>query len=213
MIDEIPARERASRLQAAGLEESAVHAFLRGWESVHVDSAGPNAILLPQASSHLGQVCREGRRLLERLPPKSKRNANEKIAGHTLVHLLADATWRFFRAYRRPIYDVLTAGRTRALRVEELAWAGADLLPGVLPTQAELARESLSLQMDKDGLEIHQGLFFGQLLSDREIGLHLCTARCAWRRGATQDICIFIFRAPSMRRTTIRFRRRRPPAI
>ena len=30
--------------------------------------------------------------------------------------------------------------------------------------------------MDKDGLEIHQGLFFGQLLSDREIGLHLCAA-------------------------------------
>jgi thioesterase DpgC len=62
------------------------------------------------------------------------------------------------------------------MRVEEWAWAGADLLPGILPTKAELAQESLSLQADKDGLEIHQGLFFGQLLSDREIGLHLCTA-------------------------------------
>ena len=176
MIEEIPAQERAGRLKAAGLAESAVKAFLRGWEEVSAEPASVSAASLLQASARLGEVCRQGRGLLERLPAKSKRNAHEKAAGHALVHLLADIVWRFFRAYRGPIYDALTAGRTRALRVEELAWAGADLLPGILPTQAELARESLSLQMDKDGLEIHQGLFFGQLLSDRDIGLHLCTA-------------------------------------
>ena len=176
MIDDIPEQERAGRLQAGGLAESAVRAFLHDWQAVRAEPAGVSAASLPQASTQLGQVCREGRALLERLPVKSKRNANEKAAGHALVHLLADATWRFFRAYRRPIYDALTGERSRALRVEELAWAGADLLPGILPTQAELARESLSLQADKDGLEIHQGLFFSQLLSDREIGLHLCTA-------------------------------------
>ncbi|MEK7877358.1 MAG: hypothetical protein AAB325_14340, partial [Pseudomonadota bacterium] len=176
MIEEIPAQERAGRLKAAGLAESAVQAFLRGWEEVSAEPASVSAASLLQASARLGEVCRQGRCLLECLPAKSKRNADEKAAGHALVHLLADAVWRFFRAYRSPIYDILTAERTRALRVEELAWAGADLLPGILPTQAELARESLSLQMDKDGLEIHQGLFFGQLLSDRDIGLHLCTA-------------------------------------
>ncbi len=176
MIDDIPEQERAGRLQAGGLTESAVRAFLHDWQAVRAEPAGVSAASLPQASAQLGRVCREGRALLERLPVKSKRNANEKAAGHALTHLLADATWRFFRAYRRPIYDALSARRTRALRVEELAWAGADLLPGILPTQAELARESLSLQADKDGLEIHQGLFFSQLLSDREIGLHLCTA-------------------------------------
>jgi thioesterase DpgC len=176
MIDEIPAQQRAARLQAAGLSESAVQAFLRGWEEVRAQCASAGAASLPLASARAGQVCREGRALLERLPAKSKRSASEKAAGHALVHLLADAVWRFFRAYRTPIYDALTDGRRRALRVEELAWAGADLLPGILPTRAELARESLSLQGDKDGLEIHQGLFFGQLLSDRDIGLHLCTA-------------------------------------
>lgn len=176
MIDEIPVHERASRLQAGGLSEPAVLAFLRDWEAARAEPAGVATAPLPHAAARLGQVCKEGRALLERLPPKSRRTANEKTAGHALVHLLADSVWRFFRAYRRPIYDALTSERTRALRVEELAWAGADLLPGILPTQAELARESLSLQGDKDGLEIHQGLFFGQLLSDREIGLHLCTA-------------------------------------
>ena len=182
MIDEIPVQERASRLQAAGLPESAVGVFLRDREAVCAERAG--AAALPEASARLGQVCRAGRALLSRLPPKSRRNAPEKAAGHALVHLLADAAWRFFRAYRRPIYAALTGGWTRALRVDELAWAGADLLPGILPTQAELAEESRSLQMDKDGLEIHQGLFFGQLLSDRDIGLHLCTAMLVPTAGA-----------------------------
>ena len=139
MIDEIPVQERAGRLQAAGLAESAVQVFLRDWEAVHAEPAGASAAPLAQLSARLGHLCRDGRELLSRLPAKSKRNAQEKAAGHALVHLLADAVWRFFRAYRTPIYDALTAGRTRALRVEELAWAGAALLPGILPTQAELA--------------------------------------------------------------------------
>ena len=191
MIDEIPAQERAGRLKAAGLAESAVQAFLRDWEGVRAEPAGVGAAPLAQSSARMGQLSRAGRELLERLPAKSKRNANEKAAGHALVHLLADAVWRFFRVYRKPIYDALTAARTRALRVEELAWAGADLLPGILPTQAELACESARLQADKDGLEIHQGLFFGQLLSDRDIGLHLCTAMLLPTASALEKLAEF----------------------
>ena len=176
MIDAIPQQQRSSRLASAGLAEAAVNDFLRGLDLLGAEYTRADAASLPKDADRLGKVCRQGRELLARLPAKSKRKANEKAAGHALVHLLADATWRFFRAYRRPIYDVLTAGRTRALRVEELAWAGADRLPGVLPTRTELAYESASLQMDKDGLEIQQGLFFGQLLSDRDIGMHLCAA-------------------------------------
>ena len=175
MIDAIPEQERRSRLLRVGLAESDVDSFLRDLDAAGAAAAG-GAASLPGDATRLGQVCRRGRELLARMPRKSLRNTNEKTAGHVLVHLLAAAVWRFFRAYRAPIYDALTAARTRALRLEELAWAGAALLPGILPSQAELAEESLLLQMDKDGLEIHQGLFFGQLLSDRDIGLHLCTA-------------------------------------
>ena len=171
MIEVIPAGERERRLSSAGLPGADVAAFLRDLESA-AGGAGP---LAPEAQ-RLGRICKQGRDLLTRLPAKSRRTAEEKAAGLALVHLLADAAWRFFRAYRTPLYDTLTRKRTRLLRVEELAWEAADLLPDILPTRAELARESQSMQMDKDGLEIHQGLFFGQLLSDREIGLHLCTA-------------------------------------
>ncbi|TSA17343.1 MAG: enoyl-CoA hydratase/isomerase family protein [Betaproteobacteria bacterium] len=176
MIEEIPLPERLGRLARAGLAESEAKSFLLDLDSTRAEFAAAGAVSLPRDSARLGQVCRQGRELLTRLPAKSKRNATEKAAGHALVHLLADAVWRFFRVYRRPIYDLLTGERTRALRVVDLAWAGADLLPGILPTQAELARESQSMQADKDGLEIHQGLFFGQLMSDADIGAHLCTA-------------------------------------
>ncbi len=176
MIEVIPVRERASRLQGAGLPEALVRAFLQDRESLRTQSGDAAAASLPEDAARLGHVCRQGRDLLARLPAKSRRNAKEKTAGHAVIHLLADAAWRFFRVYRRAIYDALTRERSHPLRVAELAWEGAELLPGILPTRAELARESQSMQMDKDGLEIHQGLFFAQLLSDREIGLHLCMA-------------------------------------
>jgi thioesterase DpgC len=175
MIDEIPLHERSGRMMRAGLAESEVRSFLRELDAALAARAAA-AATLSEDSARLGLVCRRGRDLLLRLPQRSRRNASEKSAGHALVHLLADAVWRFFRAYRIPVYDALTSGRTRALRLEELAWAGAELLPGILPSQAELAAESQKMQADKDGLEIHQGLFFGQLLSDAQIGLHLCTA-------------------------------------
>lgn len=178
MIDFIPPQERSARIQGAGLPESAVRAFLGDLESLRIVPGGgaSHGASLGPDSRRVGHVCRQGRELLARLPAKSRRNAQEKTAGHALVHLLADTVWRFFRLYRIPIYDTLTQGRNCALRLDELAWRAADLLPDIMPTRAELARESQSMQMDKDGLEIHQGLFFAQMLSDRDIGLHLCTS-------------------------------------
>lgn len=176
MIELIPANERAGRLLDSGLPESMVRGFLRDWESLQFDACDGAAATLARETQRMERVCRQGRDLLARLPLRSKRNTGEKAAGHVLVHLLADSAWRFFRVYRRPIYDALTQRRTRPLRVEELAWRAADLLPGIMPSRDDLARESRRMQMDKDGLEIQQGLFFGQLLSDPEIGLHLCTA-------------------------------------
>lgn len=175
MIEIIPTQEREARLQGAGLPVSAIRAFLRDCASFAVAPESAAATLRRDARK-LELLCQQGRDLLGRLPSRSRRNEGEKTAGHALVHLLADCAWRFFRGYRRPIYDALARRGARPLRVDELAWQAADLLPGVLPTRAELAAESERMQMDKDGLEIYQGLLFGQLLSDKQIGLDLCTA-------------------------------------
>jgi len=187
MIDPIPAAERSGRMLRAGLPEAEAQSFL-----LELDAARPGAATsLGADAARLGQACRRGRELLARLPPKSRRKAEEKVAGHAIVHVLADAVWAFFRVYRAAIYDTLTARRTRALRLEDLAAAGAELLPGILPTQTELAQESMRLQADKDGLEIHQGLFFGQLLSDRDIGLHMCMAMLLPTAAACERLAEF----------------------
>jgi thioesterase DpgC len=175
MIETIPAAERAPRLLSGGLPESGVQAFLQAWDGARLPEA-PDPARMAQDAERVRTVCAQGRALLDTLPLKSKRGAAEKAAGQALVHLLADATWRFFRAQRGPIYRGLTGDLSRHVRVEELAWRGAELLPGILPSRAELARESQRMQADKDGLEIQQGLFFGQVLSDRILGTHLCNA-------------------------------------
>ena len=193
MIDIIPVQERSARIQGAGLPASAVRAFLEDLESLRIDAGGgaSRGASLPRDSQRVGHVCRQGRELLARLPAKSRRNAREKTAGHALVHLLADAVWRFFRVYRKPIYDTLTRERSLCLRLDELAYRAADLLPDIMPSRAELARESQSMQRDKDGLEIHQGLFFAQMLSDRDIGGHLCSAMLSPMPEAVERLAEF----------------------
>jgi len=177
MIEVIAVADRPGRLQGLGLPAEEVSTFLQDLATLRYGEPGERrASDLAEGAQRLAHVCSQGRSLLSRLPLKSKRTPQEKTAGLALVHLIADASWHFFRLHRRTIYDLLTQRRSRPLRVEELAWRGAELLKGILPTRAELAEESQRMQMDKDGLEIQQGLFFSQLLSDREIGLHLCMA-------------------------------------
>src|SRR5436305_1245680 len=45
--------------------------------------------------------------------------------------------------------------------------------PDILPTQTELATERDRMQADKDGLEIHQGLFVSHVMAHPACGHHL----------------------------------------
>ncbi|HYR36600.1 MAG TPA: enoyl-CoA hydratase/isomerase family protein [Burkholderiales bacterium] len=74
------------------------------------------------------------------------------------------------------IYEQLTAGRTRFLRVEELCRRAAAAFPGVLPDEAALAAEAPRMQRDKQGAEIAQGRFLAEVLADPQAGAHLCHA-------------------------------------
>jgi thioesterase DpgC len=191
MIEVIPIAERQARLEGAGLPNDEVFTFLQDLDALHLDDPGDRRAKVSRDAPRVSLVCRQGRALLERLPLKSKRTPQEKTAGHALVHLLADGAWHFFRLHRRALYDSLTKQRSQPLRVDELAWQAAELLPGILPTHAELAEESRHQQQDKDGLEIHQGLFFSQLLSDRDIGLHLCTSMLRPKPEAVERLAEF----------------------
>ncbi|MBR0776994.1 enoyl-CoA hydratase/isomerase family protein [Bradyrhizobium diazoefficiens] len=156
-------REQRSQVIGAALPPVEAEAFL-----IARDRA-----VASLAAADLRAAIRSGRALLARLPLRSQRTAVEKTAGEAIVHLTADAAWCFFRQHAVAMYRDLTQGGARSLRVDSLLWEAAARWPDILPSQADLASEGECMQGDKDGLEIHQGLFVSQVLSNPQTGHHL----------------------------------------
>jgi thioesterase DpgC len=156
-------REARSPVLAAALLRAASEAYL---------AARDHAIATLDPAD-LRTAVREGRALLAQLPLRSQRTPVQKAAGEAIVHLTADAAWRFFRRHAVSMYHALTREGARSLRVDALLWEAAVRWPDILPTEAELVAERAHMQADKDGLEIHQGLFVSQVLADPQTGHHL----------------------------------------
>ncbi len=116
---------------------------------------------------------------LDRLPLRSKRTEAERAEASRVRESLLAETGRVARSNRREIYDRLTEGGKRRVRVDDLVYRAAELWPGLVPTRDEVAREAERMQMDKDGREIQQGILVSELLSDPEIGAHLMSSMLA----------------------------------
>ena len=71
------------------------------------------------------------------------------------------------------MYDTLTANRTRRVRLPELVFAAAERYPGLTPTRERLATDLARVQVERDGLEIDQGIFCGAILRSPTAGRHL----------------------------------------
>jgi thioesterase DpgC len=74
------------------------------------------------------------------------------------------------------IYDELTDGRRRSLRVAELVDAAGQEFPELVPTRAAIDEEREHLQKDKRGLELRQGAFVADVLANPRAGHHLLHA-------------------------------------
>jgi thioesterase DpgC len=74
------------------------------------------------------------------------------------------------------LYLEVTDGGRASPRLSELVYAAAELLPGLLPTRAEIDAERELLQKDKQGLEIAQGIFAAHVLAHPRTGPHLMHA-------------------------------------
>jgi (3,5-dihydroxyphenyl)acetyl-CoA 1,2-dioxygenase len=167
MIEIIAPMEREPRLMAAGLPPDRVRSLVDSLQYSH------DAVSFEPDLAAAQRVCELGRALLLTLPLKSNRTEVELLAGNTIVHLMADTARKFFRNHVGKVYRELTNNGASPMRVEQLATLAASRLPGLLPTAADLVEERKRLQKDKDGLEISQGLFFSQVLSDPVLGDHL----------------------------------------
>jgi thioesterase DpgC len=86
------------------------------------------------------------------------------------------------------IYDTITDGRQRAVRVSELVYAAAERFPGLVPTRAAIDEERQLPQKDKRGLEIVQGDFVALVLADEPSGRHLLHAMSQPRPEAMSQL-------------------------
>lgn len=85
------------------------------------------------------------------------------------------------------MYDMLTAGHSRFLRLDELCRSAAESFPGVLPSKAQLEAEARLAQRDKKGLEKQQAAFLAEILGDPAAGAHLCHAMLLPRAESMQS--------------------------
>lgn len=114
--------------------------------------------------------------LLARLPARSRRSEAETAAAAAILARARASRERFLSAHAGSVYDALTQNRSRFLRLEELVFAAAELVPGLTPTRAEIAEEDKRLLKEKEGHEVDQGIFLAHVLADELRGTHLCHA-------------------------------------
>jgi thioesterase DpgC len=135
---------------------------------------------------------RAGTNLLAKLPKKPQRTVEQQLAADIILLRCRDAREGFLRAHAGAVYRKLTNGLEKSLRVDELADEAAKLVPGLTPTQRQVKAESASMQSEKDGVEIDQGIFLAQVLALRESGMHLCEAMLRPRPEAVERMPEFI---------------------
>ena len=135
---------------------------------------------------------RDAKQQLARLPAKPKRDAAAHDAAEALKQAARDARFAFLRRHARTLYDRLTDGRRKFVRIERLVYDAADAVPGLVPTRAEVSAEAELRQSEKDGCEIDQGILCNQFLADPACGLHLCHAMLLPREESAEALAKFL---------------------
>ncbi|WP_370121623.1 enoyl-CoA hydratase/isomerase family protein [Streptacidiphilus sp. MAP12-33] len=113
------------------------------------------------------------------LPPRAERSPAQRGRAEHIDRDARQARHRFMELHAGRVYDELTAGRSRQVRLDELAFTAADRYPGLVPTRARAAADRLVPQSAKSSGEVDQGLFFAHLLNLRTPGEHLLRSMLA----------------------------------
>ncbi len=124
-------------------------------------------------------------RLVAAYPPPSERSPEQREAVAAARQQAGFHANQFLEQHADRLYDLVTDGHSRYLRLSEVSAAVADAVPGLAPTAAEVAAEHLLAPADKEGLDLGQGILFGHLLRSAVAGPHLLTAM---RRPTTRAL-------------------------
>jgi thioesterase DpgC len=114
--------------------------------------------------------------LLAALPEKPNRNPEQARAADTILTTGRQSRETFMLRHAEPVYAALTKKLTQFVRAEELAFAAAELVPGLTPSRAQIEADGGKMQSAKDGIEVDQGIFFAHILARADTGAHFCHA-------------------------------------
>jgi thioesterase DpgC len=167
-------------LRDAGLAPSAIDAWL---------GAEPTAIGdLAEDRQRYAAFWLGADQLSGALPRKAARRPPEAQAADVIRETARAARERFLRTHVAAIYAALTQGFSHFMRVEDIVFAAADAFPGLAPTRQQIAAEADTLQRDKDGIEIDQGILLAHFLGHEQAGNHLCHAMLLPRRESAEQL-------------------------
>ena len=117
-----------------------------------------------------------GRAMVERLPARPLRSADEQVAAEALIDYLRQIRVGWLRRHAGTLYAQLTNDRRDFVRIEDLVYLAAEHVPGLVPAREKILAERERKQKDKEGYEVDQGLFLSQVLSHPPSGAHLVHA-------------------------------------
>jgi thioesterase DpgC len=173
-------------LEQAGLPAETATAWLAGVPALRDGFAADAA--------EFSKFWQRGAALLAMLPKTAGHNADERAAGELIRRVDRDARERFLDRHVETLYRQLTDDLRRFVRLEDLVYAAASHLPGIVPTREAVAQESALPLKDKEGVEIDQGIFLSRVLAQPAAGRHLCHAMLLPRREATERLAEFVAR-------------------
>jgi thioesterase DpgC len=155
-------------LAAGGITPKAAAAWLKSEPRVTASYARDTA-------AH-GKFWKTGTELLAKLPRKPKRNAAEQRAAEAILTKGRASRETYLARHADAIYRKLTRNLSNFVRLEQLAYDAAKLVPGLVPSRKQVDAEAEFKQGEKDGVEVDQGIFLAHVLADPDNGMHLCEA-------------------------------------
>ncbi len=129
---------------------------------------------------------RRGYDLLAALPEKSKRNHEQARAAETILRVGRESREVFMLRHAQAVYGALTKNQTVFVRADALAYAAADLVPGLVPARAQVYAQGEKMQSQKDGIEVDQGIFFAQFSRARTPARISATRCCSRARNRSR---------------------------
>jgi thioesterase DpgC len=140
------------------------------------------------AAGAIGVFLGHGQALVRRLPAPAGCTADERAARAAIDGVMNGAREQFLRSHAAALYDALTAGRTRSLRLAELVGEAAERVPGLVPSPAEMDAERARALPDKEGIEFAHGLLISHILALPGPGRHLIGAMLQPTAGAFERL-------------------------